>query len=264
MNSENAWPGIVVVDGPPLPGEQGRVFAVETGVALTPTGVVPFFQPLPSWRPSPPEVWGQEETLVRTEGLWRHRQHRGAPLVDRHDGEQLRVGDWTLELRGDVGATIELKRWKSRVLCRPLGRVGAWAALWLLATEPQWWITLDAVGFRRRLRRVGVPLEGLGQRVDPAVARVIARGAADLSRDVGVTFDGVVDGETWGNQRGLAGAHFATLTAELPHAPFEGPLAPVDVVADFVRSMDPVGWAREALLREECAIAVSMLKPERT
>ncbi len=269
MRSANAWPGVAIVEGPALPGESevaspGRVFAIEhDGIALTPNGVAPFFQPLPSFERQGVETWRGEEVVSIAGDRWR-RQARDGPVTVHDDDDVIAVGPWKLALRADVGATIVLRRWKSRVLCRPLGHLGGYGALWLLATEPAWWITLDATGFRRRLRRVGVSYKALGGRVDPGVARFIAAGLAGIERDEGVTFDGVVDGETglWRDRTKGVGVRFSELTKEGPSAALDGAVASVDDVAAFVRSVDPVGWEREQMLREECAIAVSMLKPE--
>lgn len=195
------------------------------------------------------------------------------------DGTEFDAARWRLQLVDDVGCMGTIKRRGQHVLCRPLGlfkpmpRAPEVSACWLLASDPGSWALVDDTGFSRVKRWTGAPwarVQALGGSLDAGVAKAIALACEGRGPPLLLGFDGDV---ACGHQRPAptAAERFRTLLADsvTDSAADSAVDSAASTALDFddvvaasaadlgalARAADPVGWQREELLREECAVA---------
>ncbi len=267
------WPGLRIVDGPPLPlVKDVAVFAVPVGIAVNiaagPHATRPFDVAFDTWLDD--DVPHKDVASIwATDHGWEGRTRPGHALPALVGGALIQAGPWQLQLVDDAGVLLQVQRRGSEVFARPMGlrSFGRTTAVWLMASAPDFWALVDDDGFHRLPREAGVPLRSAIGRMDAERAKAIALLAHGKRGTLGLGFDGSLFADQ-GPKNGRvptakgAKAWFRELTGlERTEAQslFDATDAAsaADLVA-FSRSLDPVGAEREALLREECAIAAGL------
>lgn len=268
------WPGLRVVDGPPLPLlADVDVFAapvgVEVRIAAGPHATRPFDVAFDTWLdedvrsgegpPGSAAIWA-------TDDGWGGRPLPGHSFGVLAGGSVVQAGPWHLELVDDAGALVRVQRRGSAVFARPLGlrSFGRTTAVWLMASAPDFWALVDDDGFHRLPRESGVALRTAMGRMDAERAKAIALMAHGKRGSLGLGFDGALYADQSPRNGRVptakgAKAWFRELTG-LERTEAQSLFDATDACSAselkaFARVLDPVAAEREELLREECAIA---------
>ncbi|MDP2345775.1 MAG: hypothetical protein Q8O67_32830 [Deltaproteobacteria bacterium] len=281
------WPGMEIVEGPLIAGlGPGDQVAVDVGRPI-------LLYPRRYQQPFGFDIDVDEHIDVAIELLRREtdesRRRNDSPRIAVFGDDGWRVDDqpasagpqiagpWRVRLLDDVGAVPTVRRVGSMVLGRPMGVRTVYDALltvWLLLSDPNHLVLRAADGSLTTLpRRVGAPLDQLrrakllGGHMDPERAKAIALAADGAPLPLFLGFHGAVfhAGVPTGERGGWSALeHFCRLIGTplawerdrpAAQAAFDRTeLADVKAIADLARSIDPGGWEREQLLREECAL----------
>lgn len=272
LTNPHRWPGLRIVEGPDLAGlGVGDVLALEINNPVhLGDADMPVRAALPGLRRhASNESDDDVPWLAATDEGW------AGSIPGLQAGALVGAGKWKLVLVDDVGVLPSLRQLRGVVVARPLGFNAGDFLQWLCVSDPRFFVheALLGGGVTRYRRVSGIALDDLrrsrllGGVVDPERAKTIALASEGRPPSIDLDYDGgVLVGEVVRNGWSAL-EHFARLIGQpltwerersaMQQRFDETDAASVDDLAAFARSLDPVGWQREQLLREECALALA-------